>query len=597
VQVNTPNGVGEYLGFSGDKALVRVPGQEQVQQLPVDQVTAVGPQEAKAPISPTKEPPAAPPPVKAQEPRVSRETTEPSVQKTGPAPATVEVAKQEEKANPTAEPPKPAAALAVEPPKSSSIREPLKPEISGKGKYAVIEKETGEVVGRHDNLADAQKQMADTESENRKQGTYRPNRYTAEKVSRKKGAFNPTADEDMQERQVYDQIENMAKPGKPVKAAEVAAALGVEKDGRGAFSRTLNRLRQQRMIDQGENGLSLRDEDTTPEPPQQLGLETGAPRKTFSERLQDVADAATERMRKRGSFSGSKLNSMPDPADLADLAFWGAAKLAKGTVNFAGWSKEMVDEFGDLIKPHLKDLYAKAQKTYARHIDKTGDRLPTTKRLLQMIEDGKAGAEWYDNTHRELVDMFGPDAELIEKFLAATSPNNTVAGNVTQALKAYRQYRLGQYFEGFLPLHEKFLNAIDRGEDFGGIKVESFLKNLKGDPMAVTVDRWIARAFNFGKTVTDKQYKFVDYWITQLAKRVGMEPRQVQAAIWKAIKEEQEGRAAVGAFETLLPKKIAKDPKMQELIQRAKAGESAPDRPPSAPGLVNRSEISTPSPP
>jgi hypothetical protein len=93
----------------------------------------------------------------------------------------------------------------------------------------------------------------------------------------------------------------------------------------------------------------------------------------------------------------------------------------------------------------------------------------------------------------------------------------------------------------------------------------------------------MAEAFGFtrGKSITLGQYKFMDYWTTQLARRVGMEPRQAQAAIWKAIKEAEQ-RATNNTslpFEALLPKKIAADAGMQALIQRAKAGEIAPPRP------------------
>jgi hypothetical protein len=66
-----------------------------------------------------------------------------------------------------------------------------------------------------------------------------------------------------------------------------------------------------------------------------------------------------------------------------------------------------------------------------------------------------------------------------------------------------------------------------------------------------------------------------------------MEPRQLQAAIWKAVKDQYEAARKKGTtgqpFEELLPAKIAKDPQMQQLIQRAKGGEASPARPPLPP--------------
>lgn len=301
---------------------------------------------------------------------------------------------------------------------------------------------------------------------------------------------------------------------------------------------------------------------------------------SLADRLQNAADAAMQRMRDRGSFTGQKLNSMPDPQDLADMAIWGAAKIAYGTVKFGAWSKAMIADAGDAIKPHLEDLYARAQKIYERHIQTTEGNLPNTRQLLTKLKAGEAGKDWYDKTHAELVDMFGPDADMMEKFLAATSFNNTVAGNVTQALKAYQQWRTGQPFEGYLPAHKAHLEIAASGGIPGGLKGQSFYANLHGDPAAVTVDRWIGRAFGYpGSGFTPTQYHFMDYVITHIARKVGMEPRQVQAAIWKAARDEAGATGTGQSFEELLPERLANNPDMQKLIERAKSGAAVPPRP------------------
>lgn len=307
------------------------------------------------------------------------------------------------------------------------------------------------------------------------------------------------------------------------------------------------------------------------------------------ERLQDMGEAALERMRQRGTFSGTKLNAGVPIDDMKDMAIWGAAKLAQGTVSFSKWSKEMLaDAAGaglvDLNrKVPLRKLYEDSQKIFGRHVDTTQDQLPSTKQLLKLTKQGMDGADWYRKTKEELVQTFGPkDADVIIDFLAATTNNATVAANVALALKAYRQYRLGQPFEGFLGDVKDQLNAVLKGQEFGGLKVRSFRANLHGDPEAVTIDRWMHRAFGFRKPgITDQQYKFIDYIVTQVAKRQGMEPRQVQAAIWKAIKESEQKNAGNTSlpFEKLLPKKLAEDPELKQLAERARGGQAAPPRP------------------
>jgi N12 class adenine-specific DNA methylase len=78
--------------------------------------------------------------------------------------------------------------------------------------------------------------------------------------------------------------------------------------------------------------------------------------------IEDAEEAACERLKKRGTFSGTKLNSGIDPADLRDLAIIGAAKMARGARKFAAWSKAMLEDLGGRVKPHLLRVYAAAKK-------------------------------------------------------------------------------------------------------------------------------------------------------------------------------------------------------------------------------------------
>lgn len=139
---------------------------------------------------------------------------------------------------------------------------------------------------------------------------------------------------------------------------------------------------------------------------------------------------------------------------------------------------------------------------------------------------------------------------------------------MTAALKAYMQWKNGQPFQGFMPVVIDMLNKATRGEPFGGLKVSSFKKNLMGDPLPVTVDRWIARAFGFGDQPTPVQYKFMDYLITQTAQRKGIEPRQMQAAIWKTMRDAKAMSTTGEAFEVVLRKRIMADPDLAATIKQ-----------------------------
>ena len=72
---------------------------------------------------------------------------------------------------------------------------------------------------------------------------------------------------------------------------------------------------------------------------------------TFS----DLGMSARERIKARRREG--RLNAGLDPADLADHAIVGAEFIVKGVDQFAGWSAKMVKEFGDYVKPHLKQIF------------------------------------------------------------------------------------------------------------------------------------------------------------------------------------------------------------------------------------------------
>ncbi len=300
----------------------------------------------------------------------------------------------------------------------------------------------------------------------------------------------------------------------------------------------------------------------------------------IAESLQKTADDATQRLRDRGAFGGGKLNANFPAEDFKDMATWGAAKLAKGTVDLASWSKEMLADAGaaaDKLRPMLPDMFAKSQKILEKHIANTLEGgLPTTEKLLEMYRAGEEGKDWYKYTQGELENHFGTDAPMFVDFLAATSPNASVKSNVALALKAYQQWKSGEDFSGYMPAVKGNLERAVQGIPPSGPKVTSFKANLFGNTEAVTVDRWISRAMNWKRdSLTPDQYKFIDYNLTQVAKEAGVEPRQIQAAIWKAIKDAQGRSGDTGAsFEQAIKDKMAKSPEFKALIEKLKQGDS-----------------------
>lgn len=72
----------------------------------------------------------------------------------------------------------------------------------------------------------------------------------------------------------------------------------------------------------------------------------------------------------------------------ADLVKLGAIKIAKGSVQFAQWSAEMVEEFGERVKPYLRDAYTQSVQRAKIVRDAKGDTISPT-RLEALLERGE----------------------------------------------------------------------------------------------------------------------------------------------------------------------------------------------------------------
>lgn len=75
----------------------------------------------------------------------------------------------------------------------------------------------------------------------------------------------------------------------------------------------------------------------------------------FLKTLETRADAARDRIKAR--IRSGQVSSGIDPELLKDYAEVGAYHIAKGAVDFAQWSVEMVKDVGEQVTPHLKAVY------------------------------------------------------------------------------------------------------------------------------------------------------------------------------------------------------------------------------------------------
>ena len=117
-----------------------------------------------------------------------------------------------------------------------------------------------------------------------------------------------------------------------------------------------------------------------------------------------------------------KLSAGVDPTNLKDLTTVGAYHVENGLRDFAEWSKKMVEDFGEKIKPHLKDIWDSTRKSFPDVFKPEGKAKVTPEGKITETQSkrpaGVAKASW--DLNRKLVEQgFN---ELPESELAAYNP-------------------------------------------------------------------------------------------------------------------------------------------------------------------------------
>jgi hypothetical protein len=154
--------------------------------------------------------------------------------------------------------------------------------------------------------------------------------------------------------------------------------------------------------------------------------------------------------------------------------------------------------------------------------------------LITYLQLGEPDKNWYREHSRKIKEISGPDHhDLALGVFAAASVNATLDQNYQILERVLPDIIAGRDFNGTLgKVKDNMLRHV-KGHKLRGPKVKEFYAALAGDPYAVPVDRWIARAFGYPqKTITKKRREEIVSWIGAKAEELKWEPRQVQAAIW-----------------------------------------------------------------
>lgn len=201
--------------------------------------------------------------------------------------------------------------------------------------------------------------------------------------------------------------------------------------------------------------------------------------------------------------------------------------------------------------------------------------------ITQLVVEGAPGRFWYEESARRINEITGGNVQKTEKLIglvAIYSPQTPVFTNMNFAIKAYEQFMRGDKIDVKTGAQDARAQAwMERGEDWGGRKTNSFYLNLMHEivtehPAAIaklnipddvltavkraTVDIWVLRALGYkvdsaGEELESKgnKYAFAERELQRAASTLNANlpegsarwlPHQVQAALWSAIKARYE---------------------------------------------------------
>lgn len=224
--------------------------------------------------------------------------------------------------------------------------------------------------------------------------------------------------------------------------------------------------------------------------------------------LEEQEQAAKERLRAKGVRISS------NPLDIwGDYAVIGAIKLVKGGVKFADWSAQMLDEFGENVRPYLREVYEKSQEMLNTSSKKIND---------QVISKAERVAEGFikqkgDQLAQSDVDLI---RNMAQKVSALSDQERRLASQDLQAImQGFEKAGIGrkisaaQYIAMLLnPLTQirnvvgnEMMYRLERMSKIIGTPIDIVSSKLTGGPRTVT--------FKSGPKVWDDFFKPAkDYW-------------------------------------------------------------------------------------
>jgi len=191
-------------------------------------------------------------------------------------------------------------------------------------------------------------------------------------------------------------------------------------------------------------------------------------------------------------------------------------------------------------------------------------RMASVSKLKELALEGQHNKHWYEECDLALRTMCVKEGWPVvhtAAVLGITSPRVHVVRNVRITKQYMREWvkcpriQTHDKLEGLMPMVRSGLVHYERTGIIRGPKTSAFAGACMGDLSQVVLDVWMARAFriwdqaDFNRQLYNTQFKVrhkAALRIRTVAKQLGWEPAQVQAAVWTATYEQHHTQKAPG---------------------------------------------------
>ncbi|GAG29770.1 unnamed protein product, partial [marine sediment metagenome] len=160
------------------------------------------------------------------------------------------------------------------------------------------------------------------------------------------------------------------------------------------------------------------------------------------------------------------------------------------------------------------------------------------RKIRRRAEEAPEARGWYPEARAWAATVAPDGPDLLLDMLAATSARAGIRGNLRAAFRAYRLASRGLPTAWGAPYGVPFNTSsvarVAAGLPLTGAKVGPFAAALRGDPAAVAIDVWMARAAGYRDGPTERERSLVEEGVRVAARRLGWSPAETQAACWAA---------------------------------------------------------------